>query len=323
MDASLIAYLAFFLTIALTYAIMTLGLNVQWGLTGVFNVGVAGFVLVGAYTSSILTTPPIEGRVGGFDLPMAVGWLAAMLSAAGMSLLVGALTLRLRADYLAIATFGFAVVVHLAALNLEWLTGGPFGITFIPRPFGADAGDALTFGLSNLALVAAVVAAVAILLEQLKRSPWGRVLRAIREDEDAARSLGKNAIRFRLQAFALGGAVMGLAGAVGAHFIGFIAPQNYLAILTFQVWAMLIVGGSGSNLGAIIGAVAVWALWSLSAAAVEWVFPPGAQARAASLQIVFIGIGLCAILLVRPRGIVGQRVAVMRRGRDRERDEAR
>jgi len=307
MDASLIAYLAFFLTVALSYAVLTLGLNVQWGLTGVFNVGVAGFVLAGAYTSALLTTPPVEGAPGGLGLPIAAGWLAAAVLTGALSLGVGILTMRLRSDYLAIATFGFAVVIHLAALNLEGLTGGPFGISFIPRPFASLAGNGLAFGLANLALMAALVAALWLVLERLKRAPWGRVLRAIREDEDAARSLGKNAVRFRLQAFALGGAVMGLGGAASAHFIGFIAPQNYLPILTFQVWAMLIVGGSGSNLGAVLGAVLVWGIWAASGAAVDLAFPPGAQARAASLQIVLIGVSLCAILLARPRGLVGQR----------------
>lgn len=313
MDAALLAYLAFFMSVALTYAVMCLGLNVQWGLTGVFNVGVAGFVLVGAYTSAILTTPPIEGRIGGFGLPMAVGWFAAALVGAALSLFVGAVTLRLRADYLAIATFGFAVVMHLAALNLEPLTGGPFGITFIPRPFGELAGDQLAFGLYNMALLIAVTAGVFIVLERLSRSPWGRVLRAIREDEEAARSLGKDPLVFRLQAFALGGAVMGLAGALSAHFIGFIAPQNYLPILTFQVWAMLIVGGSGSNFGAVLGAIVVWGIWAASGAAVEALFPPGAQARAASLQIVLIGVSLCIVLLLRPRGLIGAQGVVRRR----------
>ena len=120
------------------------------------------------------------------------------------------------------------------------------------------------FDLANLALVAIVVGVIYVALERLGRSPWGRVLRAIREDERAAMALGKNPTRYRLQAFALGGALMGLAGAIGAHFIGFIAPENYTSSLTFQVWAMLIVGGSGNNLGAIIGAGLVWALWSAS-----------------------------------------------------------
>jgi branched-chain amino acid transport system permease protein len=306
MILDLIGYGAFFLTMALTFAIICLGLNVQWGQTGLFNVGVAGFVAVGAYVSSLLTTPDMPGRLGGFGMPMLVGWIGGAVATGFVTLLVGALTIRLRADYLAIATFGVAVAVQLCVLNLESVTGGPFGIGFIPRPFGAMAGNPLLFGLLNLAVLAAVVLALYLALERLLRSPWGRVLRAIREDEAAALALGKSAVRFRLQAFTIGGAIMGLAGATQAHFIGFIAPDNYSPTLTFQVWAMLIVGGSGNNRGAILGAVVVWGIWAVSASAVAAVFPPDQQARAASLQIVMIGVALCSILLLRPRGILGE-----------------
>jgi branched-chain amino acid transport system permease protein len=306
MSVDLISYGAFFLTMALTYAIICLGLNVQWGQTGLFNVGISGFVAVGAYVSALLTTPDDPNRFGGFDWPIAAGWLGGALATSFISFLIGALTIRLRADYLAIATFGVAVVVQLCALNLEALTGGPFGIGFIPRPFAETAGNPLLFSLLNLGTVALLVIALYIVLERLALSPWGRVLRAIREDEAAALALGKSAVTFRLQAFAIGGGIMGLAGAVQGHFIGFIAPDNYMPMLTFQVWAMLIVGGSGNNRGAILGAVLVWGLWAASAAAVAALFPPGEQARAAALQIVMIGVGLCAILLLRPRGILGE-----------------
>lgn len=302
----LLSYGAFFLTVALTYAIICLGLNVQWGQTGLFNVGVAGFVAIGAYTSAILTTPDDPVRLGGFGLPIAIGWLGATAMAGLLSVLVGLLTIRLRADYLAIATFGVAVVVQLCALNLEPITGGPFGIGFIPRPFGWLAEDRLTFALLNLGLVVLTTLAVYLGLERLLRSPWGRVLRAIREDEQAALALGKNAFSFRLQAFAIGGAIMGLAGAVQGHFIGFIAPENYVPMLTFQVWAMLIVGGSGNNRGAVLGAVLVWAVWAASAALISAVVPPEMQARAAALQIVMIGLAICVMLLLRPRGILGE-----------------
>ena len=308
----LISYGAFFLTVALSYGIICLGLNVQWGQTGLFNVGVAGFVAIGAYASALLTTPDDPARFGGLDLPIAVGWLGGAAAAAVASLLVGLLTIRLRADYLAIATFGVAVVVQLAALNLEPLTGGPFGIGFIPRPFGFMAGDRFTFGLLNLGLVAAAALGVYLALERLLRSPWGRVLRAIREDEQAALALGKNAFAFRLQAFTIGGAIMGLAGAIQAHFIGFIAPENYVPMLTFQVWAMLIVGGSGNNRGAVLGAVLVWAVWAASAALISAAVPPEAQARAAALQIVIIGVAICVMLLLRPRGILGELRTVSR-----------
>ncbi|WP_394891271.1 branched-chain amino acid ABC transporter permease [Mesorhizobium sp. AaZ16] len=312
MSVELVAYGAFFLTMALTYAIMCLGLNVQWGQTGLFNVGIAGFVAIGAYVSALLTTPDAAGRFGGFGLPIVAGWLGAVLAAGLVAFLIGALTIRLRADYLAIATFGVAVAVQLCALNLEPVTGGPFGIGFIPRPFASLAGDPLAFSLANLGVLVLVVLALYLALERLLRSPWGRVLRAIREDETAALALGKSATRFRLQAFAIGGAIMGLAGAAQAHFIGFIAPDNYMPMLTFQVWAMLIVGGSGNNRGAILGAILVWGIWAGSAGAIASLFPPGEQARAASLQIVMIGVGLCAILLLRPRGILGEVKTVSR-----------
>ena len=307
-----IAYLSFFLVMALINGIVCLGLNVQWGQTGLFNVGIAGFVAIGAYVSALLTTPPSDGHLGGFDLPIAAGWIAAMAASAAASAGVGALTLRLRSDYLAITTFGVAVAVQLVALNAQKLTGGAFGIAFIPRAFESLAKTPVLFDLANLALVAAIVLVLYFALERLARSPWGRVLRAIREDERAAMALGKNPTRYRLEAFALGGALMGLSGAIEAHFIGFIAPDDYLSSLTFQVWAMLIVGGSGNNLGAILGAGIVWALWTVSGLLISDFVPAGLEARAAALRIVAIGLLLAAMIVLRPRGLIGERAMVSR-----------
>ncbi|MER8384467.1 branched-chain amino acid ABC transporter permease [Mesorhizobium sp. M0166] len=311
----LLGYGAFFLTTALIFSLVTLGLNLQWGLTGLFNVGVAGFVAIGAYTSALLTTPDDAARLGGFDLPILVGWLGAMLVGGVAAAITGIATLRLRSDYLAITTFGVAVVVQLVALNAQKLTGGPFGIGFIPRPFGGLAETPLLFNLSNLAIVSVVTLIVYLALEHLSRSPWGRVLKALREDERAAISLGKSARFYRVQAFAVGGAIMALAGALQAHFTGFIAPDNYLPALTFQVWVMLIVGGSGSNIGAVIGSILVWAIWAGSGALTSVLFSPEQQARAASLQIVAIGVMLCVILLVRPNGLFGDRPRRVRFGK--------
>ena len=308
----LLSYGAVFGATALTYAIICLGLNLQWGQTGLFNVGVAGFVAIGAYVSALLTTPPSAAHAGGLEAPILVGWVGAMAASGLAAGFVGFVTLRLRADYLAITTFGIAVTVQLTALNAQVLTGGPFGIGFIPRPFSGLAERPAGFALANFLLVAAVTVAVFVGLERLVRSPWGRVLRALREDEAAAGALGKNPVRFRLQAFMLGGALMGLGGALQAHAIGFIAPDNYLPALTFQIWTMLIIGGSGNNAGAILGAVLVWALWSASGAVITAVLPPEMQARAAALQVVAIGTILCAILVVRPRGLLGERTSVSR-----------
>jgi len=308
----LLAYAAFFLVTALTYGIICLGLNVQWGQTGLFNVGVAGFVAIGAYASALLTTPDAAGRFGGFGLPIWLGWIAASLLSGAAAALIGAITLRLRADYLAITTFGIAIAIQLVALNAETLTGGPFGVGFIPRAFAGFEDRPIIFNLANLVLVGLVALLLYYGLERLVRSPWGRVLRAIREDETAALSLGKNANLFRIQAFALGGAIMGLAGAIQAHFIGFIAPENYVSTLTFQVWAMLIIGGAGNNRGALLGAVLVWALWSVSGAFLAAAVPAEYQARAAALQIVLIGVALAALLVLRPRGLLGEEKIVSR-----------
>lgn len=302
--SGLFSYAAFFLVFAAIFAVIALGLNLQWGFTGLFNVGVAGFVAIGAYTSAILTAPDYPNQVGGFGLPVLVGWFGAMLAAGAAALVVGVAALRLRHDYLAITTFGIAVTLQLVALNAQRLTGGPFGLQFVPKPFAGSFTQNVAWNLVYLGVVLAVLALVYVALERLVRSPWGRVLRAIREDEVAAESLGKRAFLFRLQSFVIGCMIMGLGGALYAHFIGYIAPEDFLPILTFQIWTMLIVGGSGNNRGAILGAFAVWAVWSLAGGVLRELIPAQHQARAATLQVVLIGVLLCGMLLLRPRGLL-------------------
>jgi len=311
-----LSYAAFFLVFAGIFAVMALGLNLQWGFCGLFNVGVAGFVAVGAYTSALLTGPPEPGRFGGFGMPILLGWIGAMAMSGIAALIVGAVALRLREDYLAITTFGIAVVIQLVALNAEALTGGPFGIQSIPKPFLDLLGSGLAWNLAYLGIVATVLGLVWWALERLVASPWGRVLRAIREDEMAAASLGKRASAFRLQSFVLGCMVMGLGGALYAHFVGYIAPEDFLPILTFQIWAMLIVGGSGNNAGAVAGALIVWAIWSLSGGLLREVLPQAEQARGAALQVMLIGVLIAAILVARPRGLLGERASVSRHAKD-------
>ncbi|MFM2148355.1 MAG: hypothetical protein RLZZ187_661 [Pseudomonadota bacterium] len=309
-------YLAFFLVFAGIFAVMALGLNLQWGFCGLFNVGVAGFVAVGAYASALLTGPPEPGRFGGFGLPVIIGWLGAMAASGFAAFIVGIAALRLREDYLAITTFGVAVVIQLVALNAQALTGGPFGIQSIPKPLSGLMGTGFTWNLAYLGIVLALLALAFWALQRLVASPWGRVLRAIREDELAAASLGKRAAAFRLQSFVLGCMLMGLAGALYAHFVGYIAPEDFLPVLTFQIWAMLIVGGSGNNAGAVLGAVVVWAIWSVSGGLIREVLPAAEQARGAALQVVLIGVMIAAILVLRPRGILGERATVSRHAGD-------
>jgi len=310
--AGIVSYAAFFLVFATVFAVAVLGLNLQWGFTGLFNVGVAGFVAIGAYTSAILTTPPVAERLGGFGWPVALGWLMAMLASGAAGALVGLLTLRLRDDYLAIVTFGVAVLIQLVALNAQRLTGGPFGVQFIPKPMQAWLGTGTPWTLAYLALAALVLGAAYLALERLVASPWGRLLRAVREDEAAAASLGKSPPRVKLQAFVLGSMLMGLAGAMQAHFVGYIAPEDFQPILTFQLWAMLIVGGSGNQRGAMLGAFLVWGFWAAAGSLLRGFIPQAEQARGAALQVAMIGVLIALMLVLRPRGLLGERVAVSR-----------
>ena len=288
-----IAYASFFLVIALLNALVCLGLNLQWGQSGLFNVGVAGFIAIGAYVSALLTTPPSDSHFGGLALPIAFGWFAAMACAGLASAVIGALTLRLRADYLAITTFGVAVIVQLVALNAQKLTGGAFGVAFIPRPFDRLGATPALYNLANLGLISGVVGVVYLALERLVRSPWGRVLRAIREDERAAMALGKSPTRYRLEAFALGGA---LASAAGVMLGLLVQIRPYMGFdLLLPLFAAAILGGIGSALGAFAGALIIG---FGEAATVELV---GAEWRAAVAFLILI-----AVLIVRPTGLAGR-----------------
>ncbi|HLS68152.1 MAG TPA: branched-chain amino acid ABC transporter permease [Kiloniellales bacterium] len=303
--AGLLTYGIFFLTLVGIYGLLSLGLNVQWGYAGMLNIGVAAFFTVGAYTTAILTTAPNPGHLGGFALPIPVGLLAAMLLSGILALAIGLITLRLRSDYLAIASIGIAEIVRLALKNEGWLTGGVRGLGGIPRPF-----QGLIPGYDSLLFLALVIFCVGLVYwanERAWRAPWGRVLRAIRENEAAARAMGKNSLLFRLQAFVLGAVVMGLAGALYAHFVRFISPEAFNPLFaTFLVWVMLIAGGSGNNRGALLGAFAIWAVWSVTEIMVTRL-PEDLVTRAGALRVLLIGVLLQVILLVRPQGILPEK----------------
>lgn len=309
------SYLIFFASVVAILALIALGLNLQWGYTGLFNAGVVGFYAIGGYTYAILTAAPKAGLIGNLGWPWFVGFLAAMLTSAFAAWIVGLATLRLRDDYLAIATFGIATSIQLVALNWEALTGGPNGLSPVVKPMFALFPTPFAFNVFYLALLLSIVGLIYVALERILQSPWGRVLKAIREDETAAIALGKSAVRFRLEAFVLGSAVMGLAGALYVAMIGFISPYDFLPILTFQVWAMVIVGGSGNNKGAMLGALVVWAIWSLSGIAIAKLVPPQYAAQGGAIQVILIGFLLVSALLFRPRGLIGDDPHVSRQAR--------
>jgi len=303
--SGLVSYLIFFLSMAGIYGILALGLNMQWGYTGQINIGVAAFFAVGAYTAAICTTDPSPNHLGGFDLPFLVGIVLAMIVAGILALFVGLITLKLRSDYLAIATIGIAEIVRLFLKNEDWLTNGVRGIPAIPRPFDNLTGFADS--LSFLIIVLLFVAAVYWILQRLFRSPWARVLRAIRANEDAVMASGKSVLRFRTESFVIGSMFMGLGGALYAHFSGFISPEAFDPMFgTFVVWVMLIAGGSGNNRGALLGAVVIWAVWTLTSSLTS-MLPGDLTTQAAALRIFLIGLLLEIILLTRPEGMLRER----------------
>ncbi|MEM7685316.1 MAG: branched-chain amino acid ABC transporter permease, partial [Pseudomonadota bacterium] len=255
MDA-LYGYGIYILTLASMggiYAILVLGLNIQWGFTGLFNAGVAGFIAVGAYTQALLTTPVSARHIGGIELPIPLAMVLAMIISAIVAYFIARICVRLRSDYLAIATIGIAEILRLIFKNELWATNGPRGVSQIPKAFESlpQPWNIVAF----LIMVLAIVAVIYVLMERARLSPWGRVMTAIRENEQASAAAGKDVERFRVESFVIGAALMGLGGALLAQYLKQIDPQvSDPLTATFLVWVMLIAGGSANNKGAILGA---------------------------------------------------------------------
>jgi branched-chain amino acid transport system permease protein len=303
--AGLLSYFIFFLTMAGIYAVLSLGLNVQWGYTGQINIGVAAFFALGAYTTAIVTTAPSPDHLGGFNLPFVAGIIAAMIVAGIVAFFVGLITLKLRGDYLAIASIGIAEIVRLFLKNEQWLTNGVRGIPSIPKPLSGlvEGGNALLF----LLVIALFVYLVYFGQQRLFHSPWVRVLRAIRANEEAVHAAGKNVLRFRVEAFVFGSVVMGLGGALYAHFTTFISPGAFDPMFgTFLVWVMLIAGGSGNNRGALLGALIIWGVWSGTEVFTSQL-PETWVTRASAIRIFLIGALLEIILITRPQGLLPEK----------------
>lgn len=318
MDPALYGYMVYgvtLLTMGGIYAVLTLGLNIQWGFTGLFNVGVAGFVAVGAYTQALLTTPVFDHHIGGIGVPIPVAMLLAMVFSAIVAWAIAKVCIRLRSDYLAIATIGIAETIRLVFKNELWATNGPRGVSQIPKAFEglAQPWNQVAF----LAFVLVVVAAIYLLMERARTSPWGRVMTAIRENEEAAAAVGKNVEAFRLESFILGAAIMGLGGALLAQYLKQIDPNVFEpATATFLVWVMLIAGGSANNRGAVLGAFLLWAVWSMTQIVSGWlpneivVFGHeigNLQVRSGYVRIFLIGLILQFILQQRPEGLLPEK----------------
>ena len=361
-------YIIYITTSAGVYGIFALGLNLQWGFTGLINFGVVGFMTLGAYTSVLLT------RQG---FPFIVAVLAGAILAAILGLLIGLSTLRLREDYLAIVTIGVSELVRLVALNEEWLTNGALGLRQYPLPLNIEATLPIklllilvltllavyaewtlykslafqwkqnkeiqgksyqprkpfsliiwgvlatslillafitgttalwfyTYKAGLMVLVLSVLAIIYASLEFLVHSPWGRILKAIREDEEVPRALGKNILLYKLQSFMLGGAIAGISGAFFAWQLTTIYPDKFEPLITFNTWIIVVLGGSGSNAGTLLGAVIFWAYDSLT----RFVLPQLqilSPSQLGYFRVMVIGLILMILMVWRPQGILGKK----------------
>lgn len=293
----MLSYLIFTLTIGGIYALLALSLNLIWGGVGLVNLGLAGFFAVGAYASAIAT---------GAGAPVLVGWAAALIVGVVAGLIVTFATLRLRDDYLAIVTLGFAEVIRLVALNERWLTNGSDGISGIRAPFKAELGIQ-GFNLFYLGAVTVVVFGVWALMARLDRAPIGRAMKAVREDQELARFAGKAVLRLKFQAFAVSAAIAGLAGALYAHFQSYVSPDHFQPLITIYVFLAVTAGGVGRPIGAVCGAYAVVGFLEATRFAAA-LLPFLEPVQIAALREILVGLALIAVLHLRPQGVLPERI---------------
>ena len=302
---------------AIVYALAASGLNVHYGYTGLLNFGQVGFMLMGAAGLAI--------SVSIFEVPFFVGLLCGILAAVLLALVLGAPTLRLRADYLAISTIAAAEILRFTSRSntLAELTGGPFGIpsqvggrgftqtwnAMNPIPPGRYSFGWLQFTHTRLWVVIVgwiLVALVCLLIWSLMRSPWGRVVRSIREDEDAARALGKNVFAYKMQALALGGVLGGVAGMVLVLFQGSFFADGFSPELTFYAYTALIMGGAATIFGPVLGSLTFWFLLAVTerTLTLTGILPSGAGG---ATRLALVGLLLVLLMVFRPQGILGNK----------------
>lgn len=408
------------LNYGLIAGIMALGLNIQWGYAGLFNVGLMGFAALGGIAAVLVSMEPVPdawaaggagigagvlvslatialailayrrlpkgglkawvmtgvivlgyvaaryyfdpavasiesvnpaqtGFLGGLGLPIAWAWLVGGLLAAGVAAVIGKVTLGLRSDYLAIATLGISEIIIAVLKNEDWLTRGVKNVNGLPRPvpfeydlqqtawaqewaarFGAEVQDfaSIYVKLCYAGLILAILLALFWLAQTAIKSPWGRMMYAIRDNETAAEAMGKNVKRRHLQVFILGSAIVGLAGAMMTTMDGQFTPTTYNPLrFTFLIWVMVIVGGSGNNLGAIVGGFIIWFFWVqaepmgyallnllTSGMAEDSALRAHLLDSAAHMRLITMGLILLITLRFRPRGLLPERAERTRSG---------
>lgn len=289
------AYLVSIAIVVLIYALLAIGLNLQYGETGLINFGHVAFFAIGAYTSALLS---LKGIPLWLSFPAAAGIAALAAVPLGMA------ALRLREDYLAIVTLGFSETTRLVIQQEEWLTRGVQGLPGVPALF-ASAGTGTRNWMQLGALVCAVLLAV-VAVRLLQRSAFGRLLRAIRDNEPAVAAVGKDPAGYKIRVFMLGAALAGVAGAFYAHFVTFITPEQFVPLITFYVWMSIILGGVGSMRGALMGTL-VLVVFLEGSRFLRDLVPAIAEAQMAHIRLGVVGLALILCMLYRPQGMFGKR----------------
>ncbi len=303
---------------AIIYCLAAIGLNVHFGYTGLLNFGQAGFMMVAGYSIACAVTV--------FETSLWVGVVIGVVLTVVLALLLGVPTLRLRADYLAIVTIAAAEIIRqtIGAAAFSDTFGGQDGVTDFISGFRAvnPYSDSLDLGIVEwsaydtwvMTVGWTMVAVSCVIVWLLMRSPWGRVLKSIREDEDAVRSLGKNVYAYKMQSLIIGGLFGALAGFAVALRSAAVGPSFFATDVTFFAYTVLLIGGAARVLGPVLGAVVFWFLITalgtfFSQAARSELIPPSIMdtQQASLMRFIFLGLGLMLLMIFRPQGIIGDR----------------
>lgn len=287
------AYIIAIGIITLIYVILSLGLTLQYGLTGLINFGHVGFFAIGAYASALLA---LKG------VPLVFSFAAAAGLAALAAWPIGLVSLRLRDDYFAIVTLGFSEVVRIVITSEKWLTSGVQGIPGIPRLY-----EGLGGSMAQAAVLATILAVTLFgvwMIRRIAGSPFGRLIEAIRDNEEAVQALGKDPARFKIQVLVVGAGLAGVAGAFYAHYITYIVPDQFIPLVTFYVWMAIIMGGVGRVSGAVVGA-AILMLFLEGSRFLRDIIPGVSEVDMASVRIGAVGLLLILFIMFRPQGLMG------------------
>ncbi len=286
----MLLYFLDFLVFVGIFAIVALSLNLEFGFAGLANFGKVAFFLIGAYTYALLSQAGI---------PFYLCLMGGALISAIFGLLISLPALRLRADYLAIAVLAFGEILRLIFKSEKWLAGGDWGIAV--SPIFPWTGSTLIHRLENIGLVGLCLFICFLVVQLLANSPYGRVMRAIREDEVAAEALGKDRAKFKAQALMLGSAMAGVAGGLYAQYLQCVLPGMFMPMVTFTVWIMVLLGGPANNWGALLGAGLVELFDRGANIAKDYLVLP---VDPSSLQYILFGALIIFVLLYRPQGLL-------------------